>query len=153
MQNTQPMPSDVENLAPGATFEAVHDGQIFIFTLTDTTRVAIDAWVTKVKDLTKDWSSDRPFVALTQVQGKYLSLTPYLRSRMEEISHWHPDLWAYTAVVLPPSFFVQLMSVFVPTLRLRNTQTQLFQNYEEALTWLETALRESKGKTPPMDSE
>jgi hypothetical protein len=146
MQSTKAVSSQVETLAPGITFERTHDGQIFVFMLSDITRVSVDAWVAKIRELTGDWTDERPFLALTQVSGKYLTLTPYLRGRMEELSHWHPDLWAYTAVVLPKSFFMQLMSTFVRTLKLRKTQTRLFQSREEALAWLEKALAESQAK-------
>jgi hypothetical protein len=146
MKDTNPISSQVEDLAPGATFERTHNGQIFVFMLSDITRVSIDAWIAKIKDLTGGWTNERPFLALTQVSGKYMTLTPYLRARMEELSHWNPNLWAYTAVVLPKSFFVQLMASFVPTLHLRNTQARLFHTHEEALGWLEKALAETQGK-------
>ena len=146
MQTADNVWPQIEVLAPGITFERTHDGQIFIFTLADITRASVDAWVAKIRELTGEWTNERPFLALTQVSGKYLTLTPYLRGRMEELSHWHPDLWAYTAVVLPQSFFMQLMAIFIPTLKLRKTQTRLFQTRQEALAWLEKALAESRGK-------
>lgn len=149
MQNSTVESTHPETLAPGITFERIHDGQIAVFKLADISRVSIDAWVTKTKDITGDWNNERPFMALTQVSGKYLNLTPYLRSRMQEISKWNPEIWAFTAVVLPKSFFVYLMSNFIPTLKLRNTQSRVFQTYEQALQWLEKVLAESKGKRPP----
>src|SRR5258708_40131413 len=140
MQSTKDVSSQIETLAPGITFERTHDGQIFVFMLSDITRGSVDAWVAKIRELTGDWTDERPFLALTQVSGKSLTLTPYLRGRMEELSHWHPDLWAYTAVVLPKSFFMQLMSTFIRTLKLRKTQTRLFHSREKPLSRLHKPL-------------
>ena|SRR5579859_7128545 len=132
--------SQVEELAPGLTFERSHDGQVFVFMFYDLSRKSIDAWIAKIRELTGNWSNERPFMALTQVSGKYLSLTPYLRGRLEELSHWRPDLWSITAVVLPNSFFMQMMLFFIPTLRLRNGISRVFNSRENAFAWLEKEL-------------
>jgi hypothetical protein len=146
LQNITTAP--IETLAPGITFERLHDGQIHAFMLSDISRVTIDAWTAKIKEIATDWTNERPFMAVTVLAGKYLHLTPYLRIRMQEISKLQPDIWAFTAVVFPKSFFTMLMTNFVPKLKLRNTQTQFFHTREEALSWLEVELAESKGKRP-----
>ncbi len=141
MDSFQPTSPDIEQIVPGVTLERLHDDQAFIFTISDISRVVIDAWAGKIKDLTRDWPDDRTFFAVNHFDGKRLNLTPYMRAKIQQLADWQPERRGYIAGVLPRTFFAQLMTLFLATMKRNNMTTRFFFTREEALVWLETAMK------------
>ena len=130
----------IEQLSAGVTLERLHDGQIFVFTITDVSRPTLDTWVDTIKRLTADSPEDRKYFALNHFEGKNVNLTPYLRAKIKELTDWRPAQGGYIAAVLPKTFFAQLMTLFLPAMNRSNMQSRLFFTRGEALAWLEKVL-------------
>ena len=74
--------AQVEDLGAGIYRQWLYDGRIVSFTLTKTTREAIDIWFDGVKDALLHWPADKTYLAIHELVGSEVSLTPpYVRSR------------------------------------------------------------------------
>ncbi len=136
----------VEQLSPGVKLERLHNDQIFVFTITDVSRATIDTWANTIKDLTAGWPDEHRYYALNHFAGKDVSLTPYLRAKITELTGWRPEQGGYIAAVLPRTFFAQLMTLFLPTMNRRNMQNRLFFTREEGLAWVEKMMAKDLGE-------
>ena len=130
----------VEQLSAGITLERLHDGQILVFTITDVSRMTLDSWVNAIKSNTAGWRDDQKYFALNHFDGKNVSLTPYLRAKIEELADWRPAQRGCVAMVLPRTFFAKLMTLFLPAMKSQNIQSRLFFTRDEGLAWLEKSL-------------
>jgi hypothetical protein len=127
----------VEQLSSGLTLERLSDEQIFAFTLADITRATINAWVQAVKELTANRPREDKYFALNHFSGKNVSLTPYLRAAIKDLSDWKPEMSGCIALVVPKTFFAQLMTLFLPMMNRGNMQSRIYFTRQEALDWLE----------------
>ncbi len=130
----------IEQLSAGVTLERLHDGQILVFTITDVSRATLDTWVNTIKSITASHPAGQKYFALNHFEGKNVSLTPYLRAKIQELAAWRPTQGGYIAAVLPKTFFAQLMTLFLPAMNRNNIQSRLFFTRDEGLGWLEKSL-------------
>ena len=138
-------PSPVEEIAPGLTREWMFDHQIVVFKISTIARPVVDAWIDLVKLTMENWPGNLPYLAIHDMTSDKVSLTPYARSRAEELIPLSAKAPGYAAIVLPRSFVAQVIRLFMRTQRRQGNQNALFFTMPEALAWLTPKMR----KLPP----
>lgn len=128
----------VEDLGHGVSLQMLHDGQITAFTLTSIARKAIDDWADKQISVLANWTSDRPFATLLdQSAFSGLTLTPYMKCRLAEVSEASVGKSGYVAVVVGKSFMLKLVTLFLRSQKSGDVETRFFTDRNKALEWLE----------------
>ena len=101
-----------------------------------------------MKKVTADFPRHRKYFALNQFSGKDVSLTPYLRAAIKDLSSYRPEQSGYIAAVLPKTFFAQLMTLLLPAMNRGNMQSRIFFTRQDALAWLQKVLSKEVMSTP-----
>jgi hypothetical protein len=132
MSSPQNAAAKAEQLAAGANFEQIDN--VYIFTLSDMSRVSIDAWANKVQAVIDSLPEGAPFLAIHQFTSQYATLTPYLKSRSDQlVNDTHPSR---TAIIMPKSGLTHMVTALLPKLS-RKKGARFFTTREEALDWLQ----------------
>jgi hypothetical protein len=124
----------IETVAPGITLEWLYDGRIPVFTMATVARASIDAWIERLKKLTREWQADRPFLSMHDISDKNVGATPYFRGRVEEIPTWRPEGEAHIALILPRTIQGKVIQMFVQARK--GQPVRIFFTREEGLAWL-----------------
>ena len=127
----------VEELSSGLTREWLYDGQIVVYTVKDVRRETIDAWLETFTTDIMNWPADGIFRVVhdLSIAG---GITPYGRTRGQEMFNTCPEVLTWAALVLPDTFVNDLIRIF---LRTQSTHTEsrvreCFTTREDALKWL-----------------
>jgi hypothetical protein len=86
------------------TREWLADRQIVLFKVTSMAREDVDLWMNTVKETMLAWPDDMPYLAIHDLTGKGVPLTPYARARAEELIPIAPKTKGFAAIVMPRTF-------------------------------------------------
>lgn len=148
MSDDQPGPSDVspmepssiEQLSPGVKREWLFAGKIVVYTVTDSRRESVDAWISAFKSDLMGWSADRPFLLIHDISVRDAAATPYLLARVQEMVLVRPDVRGRAAIILPGNFVDQMIRIFLDRQEKRVThiprERKIFASREQAIAWL-----------------
>src|SRR5260221_5886268 len=151
--NTNPQPttpgpidsSPIQQLSPSLTLEWKHNRQLILFDLKDMSRTTVDLWVNTLVPIMKEWPREKTFRVLYNATDPRVTLTPYLRRRLDEFSKVSGGLKGRAGLVLGESFVAQLIQGVLHTQQHPAIQSKLFFDFDEALTWITEGLDLSSG--------
>ncbi len=131
-----PDSSNIERLSPGLTREWL-SGRVVIYTLTDSRRETIDAWIAAFKFDIAKWPADRPFLVMHDFSVKGAISTPYGRSRAQELVDARPDVHGRAAVIFPRNaLMITMIQLFLSRQRNPARKQRVFPNRELGIAWL-----------------
>jgi hypothetical protein len=78
--------SQVTELHPNVQFQWLHEGRAFAITITSSTREAIDVYIAANIASLHNWPANQPFFSLQDVSHPNVTITPYFRRRLEEVT-------------------------------------------------------------------
>jgi len=132
----------VEEVGPGVTLRWVRDHRIAVFRITSIAFESIDAWVSAAVQMIANHPPDQPYHVLHDFSAENMSLTPYLRQRIQEALTRSPQTQGRLAGVVAPGVTNMIVQLFVNTLRRLVTRREfkVFTDRGEALAWLAEAL-------------
>jgi hypothetical protein len=143
LSDSLPTPDSVEDVAPGLTIEWYSNHRIAAFILTTVTQSTIDAFIEAVHQVEQNWAEEQPRLFLYDFAHKEVSLTPYLRQRIEDITTKVMAYEGRTAFVIAKDIISHSMRLFVVTNFQRSQQnTDIFFTREAGLKWLMETLPE-----------
>ena len=127
--------------------EFLHDHQILVFTIKDTSHEALDAFAEVAQSTYELWSSDTPFLTLFDFSADNLHFGAYARARIEQIVESIPSNLTGAYAVVIAKFHKQMIQLFMRRSHTRTLppqiQQSLFTSREKALEWLESKLTQS----------
>lgn len=134
----------VHEIAPGVSLEWLHDGRIYVVTLTNVRRETIDAYVELNKSLIRQVGNTLA-LTLQDVSDSNMGLTSHVRQKTAEI--WDElcqrQLVGYMAFVISPGPMASMAKLFVNTANrfvASKMSLQFFTDRQKALEFLETKL-------------
>jgi hypothetical protein len=127
----------IETLSSGVTREWIYDRQIVVYTVNDVRRESLDVWTDAFKSDINSWPADRLFRVIQDLRLAG-GITPYGRTKAQEMFQARPDVRVWSALVLPSTFVNNLIRLFVRAQNNPNTMRvrEFFRTREDALTWL-----------------
>ncbi|MEP7288023.1 MAG: hypothetical protein ABI947_19900 [Chloroflexota bacterium] len=120
------------------THQRLLNRQIVVSKITSVSRDVVDAWINTVKATMENWPEERPYLAIHDLTSDRVSLTPYARTRAEELIPLGAKVPGYAGIVLPKSFVAQLIRLFMRTQRKQGVHNEIFFSMEEATNWLKS---------------
>ncbi len=135
---TQPL---VHPLPSYVTRELYRDW-ITIFTITDVGRAAMDQWF----EYTDAWYTEaesrpepanRILLCLQDFSQVEAGVTPYGRSKAQELASKHPDLKGRSAVIISHALYVQATTAALIRTLEGNIERHVFHEKAAGLKWLE----------------
>ncbi len=128
--------SKIERLSPGLTREWL-SGRVVIYTLTDSRRETIDAWIAAFKSDIASWPADRPFLVMHDFSVKGPISTPYARRRAQELVDARPDVRGRAAIIFPRnSLMITMIQLFLSRQRNPARKQRAFSTRELGIAWL-----------------
>jgi len=116
------------------------------FTLTDSLQETIDAYMEKTYEIIKEGESASPYFFLGDVSHPDVSLTPYFRGRLNELSGHLRDskMPIFSAVILPDGLSGTFISIFGNFFsRNADTTQRYFTDRTAGERWLEEQVTKS----------
>jgi len=118
--------------------------QIAAYTLTSVSQATMDAFVETIARVEAHYTPDAYRLTLVEAASPSISLTPYVRRKIEEMNSGYSHVKGRTALVLSPSFMTRsLQLVLVLLWRTRQDQVLVFFDRDKGLAWLLEALPEA----------
>lgn len=129
--------SPVETLTSAISLQQVVNTNIYVFSILDLSRANIDALIDRIiLETEKQADPLIPTFWLHDASScTTMSLSPYLRHRITDLIRHFPDRVGYNAVIMPNTFVVQIIALFMRTMPTRS-KNQLFFDREKGLRWL-----------------
>lgn len=129
--------SPLEVLSPSVSIQRVVNTNVFLFTINALDRATVDVWIDRIiLETEKQPDPKVPTFWLHDASAsKTVSLSPYLRHRIAEMTKRFSDRIGYNAVIMPKTFVVQILVLFIRTMPIQS-KNKLFFNREEGLRWL-----------------
>jgi hypothetical protein len=137
-----PVAEEVEQIVPGLTLEWFFDRRVSVLTLSSIEFEAIDAWLETAVRVARERPAGQPHLGVHDMSSKNLTLTPYLRKKVQEAAAAVPEKGGRVAVVGPQGPTGSVVRLFANTLvRLMiGRPIRIFASRQEALVWLAEAL-------------
>jgi hypothetical protein len=129
--------SQAEEIAPGITREWLGDGRVLCYTIKSVSRKSVDVWADDLIEKSKALPIDRPFLLLQDLADPALSLTPYVRSRVNEHRKACPDLRGRVALILPRMAMAGVIQFIIKQNSTALIRQRAFFDRESALAWLQ----------------
>jgi hypothetical protein len=98
-------------LTPCVTFRWLEQGNAFEISLGSIQRSDVDAYINTNLQLLRDWDIQQPFFSLQDFSSENVSMTPYIRSRLQEVINLMNDrqLTGNSVVIFSPNFQGRVM--------------------------------------------
>jgi len=129
-----------KQIGPNVTQQWLHDRRMVIFTVQETDRKSVDAWVDAILQIIEDYKGGTRPLFLYDVSSSYATFTPYMRKKFEEQVNQTTDETAYLAFVFTNNFLQRLVKMFMMRTVSRQQPTLVFQIFferQQAIEWLE----------------
>jgi hypothetical protein len=129
--------ADFERITPSLRIGWVCDGQIAVFVPSDATRATVDVWVAAVGKRLQEWPAGKPYLALHDFSSPNVSVTPYARKRISELSTVRPEMQRYVAMLVSQTQLSMMLAYIVTHIgNLKVRTAQVFFNKEAGVNWL-----------------
>ncbi len=132
--------SQVKEIAPGIIREWLVDGYVLCYTIKSVSRKSVDAWADDLIEKSKALPADCPFLLLQELADPALSLTPYVRSRVNDHRKACPNLRGRVALILPRTVMAGVIQFVIKQNSTALIQQRAFFDRESALAWLQEEL-------------
>jgi hypothetical protein len=131
--------SSAEEVGPGLTRQKILGGRAYLFILSSAARASIGAWADALKQVMTTGSGDQPVFLLTDASSvQALTISPYMKTRLEELYSVDRAGMTYAANVLARSFILVIVERYVQLLgRNRRIVTHFFRTRDDAAKWLQ----------------
>ena len=129
-----------QDLGNGVFHEMLFEGSVTAYTLTSVSREAIDTWTEVQIGVLKEWPDNRPLCVLYDQSQLALTYTPYMKSRFSDLEKATKGKSGRLAIVFGKGFMMQLATMFAKNFDMGGMNVSFFQNYDEALAWLQEIL-------------
>jgi hypothetical protein len=140
MDNKQPLPPDVEYVAPGLTRQWLCDRKIILFIFKDVSHETVDACANGIIETIEKWPPEIPYLCAYNLCFPEASLTPYFRDRLKEVMERYRDRAGRTAIVIQRTFITNLAQFFLNTQKPGIRVRRIFFSLDEGVAWLKEAL-------------
>lgn len=112
----------------------------FTFTLPDSNRVTVDTYINSVLDSIRDWDASKPYFGIQDIRNPNITLTPYLRGRLNEVTQQYKDrkITCYIALVMGNSFSAGVMKALGQIMTRNNRYITItsFSDIPKAQAWI-----------------
>jgi hypothetical protein len=137
--------SAVEQIAPGLTREWRHGRRMVIYTLTNPSRQAIDAYIDSNIELVKSWPRDQIMYNVQDISHKNMVLTEHFRARLTEVADVVRGHGVRTkaAIILPDTLMFRVFSMFGRFFVNRSRQhiiQRYFVDRKAGIEWVEAQM-------------
>lgn len=139
-RNNAHYPARFEQITPHVTREWLDDGQFVVFDIRSVARTDVDATYAIMAQTMREWSPDKPYLAINDFSRANSILSPYAQKHLRAIRLYRPELKGYIAIVMPRGLVANVVRIFVranPGAR----QNEMFYKREDALAWLRLKAR------------
>ncbi len=127
--------SNIERLSPGLTREWL-SGRVVIYTLTDSRRETIDAWIAAFKSDIAKWPADRPFLVMHDFSVKWPISTPNARRPAQELVEARPDVKGRAVIIFPRNaIMISMIQLFLSRQRNPARKQCAFSTRELGIAW------------------
>jgi len=108
------MPISTTILENGVVKTWDSDASILTFTIPNSNRATVDTYIEAVLESVKNWDTSNPYYGIQDITSPDVSLTPYLRGRLPEITQLFMDkeINSYIVLVMDNSFTAGVMKAF-----------------------------------------
>ena len=135
----------VQNLGNNITKEWLLDGPILVFTGQEATRLAVDTWADALKAELLSWPQNTPLHVINDFSSPRSSLTPYAKSKADELIKLRPDTFGYTGLVIQANFAGRLIRLWYGAASMiLKVQTRIFYKREDAVVWIRAMIAQDK---------
>lgn len=137
-------PAEIIELSETVRVEWYLDRQIVCYTLLSSSRQTVDTWAKKAIRVLNTWDENQPYLALYDV-SKIVALTPYGRTRSQEIAEVAQRVRGAYAVVLSDSVLSHVIRLFVERRLRKQRRTHehvITHSKAEALEWLQARIKD-----------
>ncbi|MDX2078201.1 MAG: hypothetical protein SFZ02_17345 [bacterium] len=128
------------SIGNGVSLEWLDDGDVIIYTLTNTRREAVDTYINACLTTLENSDVTKPGRALLDISHPDIALTPYFRKRLPEIVTTinKLDMDVFSAVVFDNGFLQTLLTLFGNTFTrpAKRMKQRYFTDYDKALEWV-----------------
>lgn len=104
----------VENIADGVKRQWILDGDVVLYTMTDSSKDNVDAYIESNIQMVREWPRPKPFLNVQDISSGEVLLTPYFRTRLQEVEavlkEYKQD--GFSAIILPDTFMFRIFSMF-----------------------------------------
>lgn len=131
----------IEILGAGVTRQWLYDYRIVTYTILDVTRELVDTWIEGAKQGSRVWKPDQTICILYDFgSARHLSRTPYLTSRLGELTKLRSGSPTFSAIILADTFFGKLVAqtthFYFQSVTRVATKIEVFYNRQSGLNWL-----------------
>jgi hypothetical protein len=116
------------------------DTSIYTFTVPNSNRATTDTYIDAVLETIRNWDSSKPYYGIEDITNPAVSLTPYMRGRLPEITKLFKEreITAYIGLVMDSSFTAGVMNAFGRILSMNNRYIVInsFTDISKAQEWL-----------------
>lgn len=129
-----------EQLAKTVSRHWSEDQSTVIFTMSDSSRESVTAYIDGNLDVLKNWDKSKILYTIQDISGPAVMLTPYLKDRLNEVTdHIKSNrLYVRTAIVMENNFTGQVMRAFgrLFTINARYLRQAYFTDMAQAQEWI-----------------
>ena len=130
----------IETLENGVIKTWDEDTSIYTFALPNSNRATTDTYIDAVLESIRNWDTSKPYYGIEDITNPNISLTPYMRGRLPEITKLFKEreITAYIGLIMDSSFTAGVMKAFGRILSMNNRFITInsFTDISKAQEWL-----------------
>jgi hypothetical protein len=118
------------------SLEFIENNTIAVITMQGISREEIDRWFNTTTKVMTEWPDDKLILVIHDASHQRTALTPYMRSRINDLYKLKLEKKGYGAVIIPKSVAAQMIQLFLRYVKTDPLVFQFFFSKEEAIAWL-----------------
>src|SRR4051812_46322856 len=124
------------NTDKDTALEFIENGTIALITMRGISREEIDEWFNTTVKVFTEWPDDKLILIIHDASNKRVTLTPYLRGRINDLYKLKLEKRGFGAIILPKSVPTQIIQVFLRYIKTDPLVTRVFFSKDDAIAWL-----------------
>jgi hypothetical protein len=137
----------IHYILPTLTRRDGYNGRLIVYTLTDSSREAVEAYISDAIEMMKRLPPGQPLYTMHDISARSVSLTPHFRTRLNDIADYirEHNLSGSSAVILPNTFMNRIFALFAGSFSRRaNMEQRLFTRLDDATRWMDKVITENE---------
>ncbi len=130
----------IETLENGVERSWDEDLSAYTFTLPDSNRATVTTYIEAVLESINEWDTSKPYYGIQDIRNPKVSLTPYMRGRLNEITQLYKDrkITCYVALVMNNNFTAGVMKALGQIMSRNNRYITIssFSDTSKAQEWI-----------------
>jgi hypothetical protein len=118
--------------------------KIMVVITTNSKRATIDAWATRSTEIRSTWPADQAVYVLLDLTSDESMLTPYLRTRSQQVLDSRPEITTYLAMYVNRSLMANMLAPMLRRSDTAKTQMRMVFDYHSAIDWFKGMMEASK---------